>query len=218
MLYVRPNESNARAAFPKIFARVDDFNIAMSICMEDIAACHKLSMEQPKNQTWRRLLIRTLFSSIECWCHSINQNTTEDHLSSIKNLSAEDAAFLRGNKFAQNNKEKKNKFRFRDYFERTLRVHAAVQRTDYSIPVGENRELFLKAIIIRNRITHPRNSSDLHIGDLEFDEARKGCLWAAGCIKELFARLGTRRRGPPVARAGFERLIRSILPGGKNHY
>ena len=157
--------------------------------MTDVWACHQLSLDQPKNETWRRLVIRTIFTGIDLFCNDLNQASTLLHKESGRKLPLEDHAFLHGKKVNKSGELKDTDYRFGEYFINTIRIYASVQGKEIRVIKGKEWNQFLGAMRMRNRLTHPKQASDLHINLSEYKEAVAGCLWAVGCLRELFAGL-----------------------------
>lgn len=179
-------EEITRIYLPELIKLKEDSDLSISICMTDIFVCHQLALNQPANETWRRLVIRTIFTSLELWCNSINQTSDFFHKRFHKILPKEDRLFLQGKRITKGGEQKDLRVKFGEYFTQTLRIYAVVMGQNFQLTKDKEWPQFLKAIGIRNRITHPRRASDLHIDLDEYKEATNGCLWAARYLLELF--------------------------------
>jgi hypothetical protein len=174
---------------PSRLYHVEDIGKAMAIFWEDIFACKNLLFQHPNNQTWQRLLIRTIFASIDLWCKNLNKVSFDDYIYQIGSLDENDILFLKGKKLSSVGKETDKTIKFGKYFENSLRIHAQIQGVKFKLEKKSEWRSFLVAISIRNRITHPNSSYDLILNPHDFKLALNGCLWAIKCIGDMFGLL-----------------------------
>jgi len=174
-----------RTGFPEVFELISDLFRSAEIIHADVEVCLKQTTNYPESETWRRLVVRTAFSYLELLCNKLNQaSTIMVKMSGIK-LDNVDLNYLRRKKTQKNGTTEERELIFGEYFLNTIRIFAKIQKLDYHPPEEIYWQHFIKAIKVRNRLTHPKKSSDLYIGGSEFAEVANGYQWAVNFVSKM---------------------------------
>jgi hypothetical protein len=176
----------------ELYKQLIDFAESFKVARADMCECLALANKQPNIETWRRIAIRTSFTSIELLCNQLNSITLR-YIEVIGNrLNEADLCFLFG--VTESAEITKPRVRFGKYYSNTLRVYAAAQGDEYQPDESSSEwQLFVKGIKIRNRITHPRKTKDFRVSLSDYNKAQRGYLWAILRFSEMRAK-GMRRQ------------------------
>jgi len=145
-------------------------------------------IKEPKNNCLRRVFIKSLFSYIEGVCFALKQVTLvlcSDLSIGEKNL-LEEVEYYLNNKgeLWENKKHLKPEYNLKFAFKMYAKAWKA---DDFKLEIStQGWEHYKKSKEVRNRITHPKNSSDLIIKDKEIEDTFKALDWFYGSLSDLF--------------------------------
>lgn len=170
----------------------DESKGMFELLKEEVLEVGKKIRQDPKNQCWRRVFVRSVFSMIESECYRLKENT----LSLIRKYSFErnkfspgDISLLEEKAYSLDNKGGIEEKSIHLKTESNLRFafsSAAKFSLDFKLNVSDTGwESFKKAIKIRHRVTHPKKISDLSISDEEKDSVKKAFLWFIDSLERL---------------------------------
>jgi hypothetical protein len=148
----------------------------------DVAAASEQLRATPDSQVTRRGYIRSLFSMIEGITNYLKTLALRAGESNRNLFTPAETALLREESYAINNKGEayvQPRFlKIEDNLVFALRMYLH----DKPVPLEIERDgvgwnAFREAIVIRNRITHPRSLDDLSVTDSEVEKIRQAEHW-----------------------------------------
>ena len=212
----------------------------------DIQYCDKLLKEQD-TAFFRRTHIRTIFSFIEAMafvfrrharysieldlqCKATNalkiKDENDTHLKKWieSRLLMHEWALLSPEEYSPDStgrlQKKEAKMPFANYVAFSIRAYSQHSRwfdcSDFFADNGWNE--FKKAVKIRNRITHPKSASDLHISDEDTKTVEAASEWFQSVVHELSRRFKMISEGkkPDLKRAKKEIAEPVVSPDAQN--
>lgn len=159
---------------------LQDLLIVHLLKFGDDAGFAESEMDKNDDDYYRRNFVRALFAMIEGSVFVIKQSTLIAGFS--ERLSFAEIALLKEETFDLDNKgnvRSQVKFlRIADNFKFAARMASRVFDCNLDLGVGTQEwDYFLELIRIRNRVTHPKGSSDFEISQDEAELARKVFYW-----------------------------------------
>jgi len=146
-------------------------------------------LNEPDNNYLRRAFIKSLFSYIEGICFALKQETLvlcrDDLTIGEKNL-LEEVEYYLNNKgeLLENKKHLKPEYNLKFTFKMYAKAWKA---DDFKLEIStQGWKHYKNSKKVRNRITHPKNSSDLIIKDKEIEDTFKAHIWFDGSLSDLF--------------------------------
>lgn len=126
--------------------------------------------DNPESQFWRRMVIHTLFASAEIATFHIKQVTLFFHIAKMTELSAAEIAMLKEETYKlKSNGEAitgKAKLATLDNLKFAFRLFHKVTGTGRSFDTdGNGFRTYQKALMMRDKITHPKTHKDISIKD-----------------------------------------------------
>jgi hypothetical protein len=162
--------------------------------LDDAHWAEKL-LSSDDNQFSRRAYIRSLFSMIEACTWTIKQAVRHElTTNSTKTISAAEYALLSDKTFNLKNSgvpEEQTKYlKLADNIKFTFNYTLKAFNIESSLGVGTQAwDSFIAAQKIRDRITHPRKSTDLQISDCEILTCKEVCSWFNSLILNFIKKL-----------------------------
>jgi hypothetical protein len=163
---------------------------------EDAAAAEKY-LDECDNQFARRAYIRSLFAFLEATVWLLKKVCVRILVqpgSGPKRLSLAECALLQDQTYElRNNGEpsvRTKNLRLRDNLRFTFKIFNRISGSKIDPGVGTRSwDAFMRAVAIRNRITHPKSASDMIIADSEIQTCKEVLSWfnrmVAASIEEL---------------------------------
>lgn len=151
-----------------------DFRLLFDTLAEDVVRAignSKKSLSQPK----RRALVRTIFALVEAGTWSRKQIALLQHELGNVSFSEGEIALLKEEQYDLDQsgavKVQKKFLRLADNIKFGVKAYAKAAGIRYVLPTDNNDwQAFLNSIKVRNRITHPKKSTELIITDEELRE------------------------------------------------
>jgi len=169
----------------------------------DMKKLLKLAESRPDDECWRRMVIRQALTYIDLMCYQMR--TAAYMLSSFmkKKLTEEQERFLTGFKtvYRKGKPEKKRvSYIFLEKCKKSITVCAEV----LELKLEDNEDLvwakFENTINIRHRLTHPENTSDLSVSEVEYYDAAQACHGFYIIFSKLLDKLKTEIKLRPLKR------------------
>jgi len=134
---------------------------------------------------WRRIFIRSLFAYIEGTCYRLKQD-----VKLFKKPSPKEDSFISEKTYAL---DEKGSIKERDFYLRpegnlrfAFRIYAECFGSDFKLKTdGNGWDAYKRALVIRNRITHPKKIEDLKIPDGEWTCIANARTWFDDEYKRL---------------------------------
>jgi hypothetical protein len=166
-----------------------DFFALLGELKDDVAMCGNAldfgQLEPEEDEFWRRMYVRAAFACIEGIMYRLKQVANAAHNSKKCSFSAKEIAVIREELF----------LRFMDNIEFVFRITARAIDSEHRLAVGDNEwDLMRKASKIRNRLTHPKTSSDLSVSVEELHIVGRSFDWLSVQMVELM--FGLRAQEP----------------------
>jgi hypothetical protein len=152
-------------------------------------------LEPEEDEFWRRMYVRAAFACIEGMMYRLKEVAHAAHNSKKCSFSGKELALIKEESF----------LRFMDNIEFVFSITARAIDSDHRLPVGDNEwDLMRKASKIRNRLTHPKTSSDLIVSVDELHIVGRSFDWLSVQMVELM--FGLRQPKSPE----IERIYREF--------
>ena len=156
--------------------------------------CKELIKTDRKSEDIRRIVIRTIFSLIEGICYRLKVSALYHAKVIGVKLKKQEIAMINEESYylASNGVAKvRNAYlKTTDNFRFAFKIFARVFGSDFELDVkGDKWEEFKKAVKIRNRITHPKNPSDMVISKEDFYKIERAHDWFVASLRKLTRKL-----------------------------
>ena len=162
-----------------------DFAKILEITFADLDKCIDISKANPKDQIWKRLVVRTAFSVIDSVCYKLKEFVYCSAKHCGYNLSQEEEFFLLGVKKDKQGIPNNYRYPLEENIEKTIDISEKFYGLIFTVQSAREWKLFKKAIKVRNRITHPKHSNDLSISQEEDNMASDAFSWFMKRIFEI---------------------------------
>jgi len=134
-----------------------------------------------EQETWIRLSIRLLITTIEAVCFKLKQMALAGHQVREKPLDAKDKMKLT---------EKREDgspcyIRTADNLIYAIKMFAAVYDSTYKLKFGKEWAVFQKVLKKRNSLTHPKSKGDLAVSITDHNDAANTGIWFSKILKDL---------------------------------
>ena len=134
-----------------------------------------------EQETWIRLSIRLLITTIDAVCFKLKQFALIGYKLRKKNLDKEDIMKL--------TEKKKNGKPFiwgtEKNLEYTFKMAAAAVDSNYELKQGKEWGVFQNVIKKRRGLTHPKNMGDLSVSITDHNDVADTGIWFSKILKEL---------------------------------
>ncbi len=174
--------------------KMRDIKEPMIKLLEDAAEAERL-LEEQDTQFFRRAYIRSLFSSTEGIIWLMKQTCLKANpVVGMRKIAIADYAILADESYdLKNNGETSVQTKFLklpDNLRFTVKTVNRLFGAQLDLGVGTTKwENFKKAIEVRNRITHPRNTSEVDISDDEIEMCKEVSSWFNELVHEFMQSL-----------------------------
>lgn len=159
------------------------------ILVTDLEKMNEKAMENIKDECWRRMAIRTTFSTLDALCYYLKQITLRLSEMMKTELGEKQRAFLTG-VITDKKTGKKKLFQVSilENVKGTFKEFAKLWGKKCYIARDYNAwRQFCESIEIRHRITHPAKSSDLQITEDDYFKVGDSFEWFSLKFGELIA-------------------------------
>lgn len=174
---------------------INELKKLSKILREDELRCMKHTLEG-KEQFWRRMYVRSFFAHVEGVAYRLKQQalSASDKFGIVK-LSTEEISIINEEsyEFADNARIKRRSIFYpiditiRFAFDAVLKVHG--KKLNLNLGNDNRWNCFKESIKLRNRITHPKNSKDLIISDVELNNLLQAVDWFSATLSLLIKTL-----------------------------
>lgn len=156
---------------------------------QDVLVCTKM-LERDDGQFWRRTLVRTSFALIEGMVHRMKQLAFEVCLYEKISLSRAEVAMLQEEGYELNDKgeaiSKANYMHITKNVRFAFKLLARAYGVNHELKIDDaGWDNFKKALKIRDRLMHPKNSSDLVVDNADVSTVDKAVGWFGQHAHEL---------------------------------
>lgn len=157
--------------------------------LEDVLKHSEKIKAEPQSAVWRRSSVRATFAFIEGTASSMRRYLVflcmvrKDDLASM-----EDAELLfESYRIPTGSANKKRKhLSFADSIKKTLNLLARACRINFDVGRhSQDWENFLEAVMIRDRLTHPKEPRDLIVSDTELVKATNAGKWFIDAFSQI---------------------------------
>lgn len=158
------------------------------IFLDDLSKGMKKTEEEPEDECWRRLVVRTAMSQIETMCFRLKKYVLFLSPFLHKKISPKDEMWLKEEKVEKKKGEIKRKKFFPEAKENlkfAFKMYGWMLNFEFNIEKIEGWESYKKAVEIRHRITHPKSISDLEVSLKDYDIVGSTYQWFSDCFTEL---------------------------------
>jgi len=145
---------------------------------EELRKIEKRLVEEPKNQCWRRVYIRSMFSMIESECYRFKQEA----LFFCDSFSPGEVSLLEEKDYILNNKGeievRPTRLKLEYNLKFAFKALARAFDVNFELNLGDEGWLsFKNALMIRHHITHPKKIKNLNISLGNMDTVLKAFSW-----------------------------------------
>jgi|GEM_PF-1101493 len=159
----------------------DEIVKLINILTEDLKHSHE-HLQQEDTQVHRRLYVRVAASLIESWVSALKADILDAYEHGEFTPSHAELAILLEETYELTDKGRINKRPYFASIDRNIRftfdifihTHSLETPLEYDSHLWDSLK---KAVLVRNRITHPKRGSDLTITDEELNLMREGFAW-----------------------------------------
>lgn len=184
----------------------EDVTEIITTTSHDLTVLFNKLHEDPENQSWRRIYVRTAYAWIEATVYSMkltallfnNPKNEKLKLTIGENAIIFEKSFYLTDtglvKSRQNFQETAKSLRF------AFRVNAKVFNVDFHLDINcKGWQSYLDGLKIRNRITHPKSKKDLYVTDKDQIIVSDAVTWFSENIERLtFMSLGKNGKLPTL--------------------
>lgn len=176
-----------------VMKAVDELREIQESLGQDILICTKM-LEQEDNQFWRRTLVRSSFAFIEGMVHRMKQLAFEVCSYEGISLSRSEAAMLLEEGYELNDKgeaiSKMNYMHITKNVRFAFKLLARAYGVNHELKVDDaGWDNFKKALKIRDRLMHPKSSSDLNVDDADGTTVGEAFGWFGQNAHDLQAKM-----------------------------
>ena len=182
----KSNSTRIRTIIPEqeVIAESDAM---LNVLHSEVNTILEKTREEPRNQRWRRVFVRSLFAYIEGSCFRMKQDALffDDEFTPGEIILLEEKEYSLKNN--GNVKERNAHLRSEDNLKFSFMMLAKALGRDFELNLqGNGWVRYQKALKIRDRITHPKKIQNLAITDSEFDIVLDAWEWFHKQLNELF--------------------------------
>src|SRR5438105_11182575 len=154
---------------------------ALDVLTSDYDECRE-QIESADNQFWRRTLVRTMFSIIEATNSLLKNKALQAACSGDKaSFNATRIELLQDSKYRilKNGKLEQEPRRdpFINYTAFILRTLAEESYTEAAFFAENGWNEFQKAVVVRDRLTHAKQNTDVNVSDAELQSVDEALRW-----------------------------------------
>jgi hypothetical protein len=153
----------------RVSSEIKDFQSRINVLLNDVKKCTAWVNHRPKNQFWRRTLIRSLFALIDAFVYGLKRIALLNYSLYEVNFSQADLALLHEQKYVlKDNGEAMatdgNYPQFLPNLKFSFRAFAKSHGSNFSLNTDGLSKLS-DLMQVRHQITHPKKASELNISD-----------------------------------------------------
>lgn len=153
--------------------------------------CKELVDNERESEDLRRISIRTFFSIIEAMCYRLKVSALSRAEIKGMRLKKQEIAIINEESFFLDEKGvpriKKIYPKVTSNLRFAFKIFARVFVAEFKLDLGGDEwEEFQKAVDIRNRVTHPKNPSDMNVTKTDFKKVIRAFDWFVANIQKLF--------------------------------
>jgi hypothetical protein len=170
---------------------LDDLVALATAANEDVKASAALISATDGSQFARRTFVRTVFAYVEAWITIQRLLLQESVQFGLISLSPAELALLRGDRYEITDSGSVRVTTDRvPSGDRVVRFLLATVASAYRLPSrthfsGSGWQAFADSWKIRNRLTHPKAASHLHVSDADLQTVGEGHVWLMAAITRL---------------------------------
>lgn len=148
---------------------------------EDVDLAERM-WKQQDTQFWRRTFIRSVFALIEGFTYCLKQVALEASKKFRVEMSKSEVALLSEESYEVNDKgeaETKTAFiQLPGNIRFVFNMYSRAYGLNYKLKIDDNGWLsFKEALKVRNRLTHPKSTSDVLVSDQDMSYAENAAIW-----------------------------------------
>ena len=152
-----------------------------SIATADNAICGQFLKAGDNIPFWRRMLYRSVFSSLESYVSILKQEALLISENSKPCFTEEEVLLLRDVECAVGDdgtpQSRKAKIRFLPNLKFALRSYARSYGRTVILEKDAGWDALTRSVKVRDRITHPKAKADLEITEREIDDLQSAWMW-----------------------------------------
>lgn len=165
-------------------------NKMLEIMNADLFKIMKKTDQESEDQCWRRMVVRTALSIVESVCFRMKLLAINVGILKGIEFSKREKAFLYEEKEIKRKDDSIEKRKFypesKENLKFVFKIIARMFGTKFEIKEEDvGWRSYVKAIEIRNRITHPKNIEDLNVSIKDYDTAGEAFRWFSLLFNEL---------------------------------
>lgn len=161
----------------------------LNLLYEDVDLAERMWKHQD-SQFWRRTFIRSVFALIEGFTYRLKQVALEASKKFRVELSKSEMALLLEESYEVNEKgqaESKPDFiQLPRNIKFAFNMYSRAYGLNYKLKIDDNGWLsFKEALKVRNRLTHPKSTSDVLVSDQDMSYAENAAIWFVRSSDEI---------------------------------
>jgi hypothetical protein len=180
------NEEFLRTPIGSVLAESRDI---FKLLYEDVELAERMWSEQD-SQFWRRTFIRSVFALIEGFTYRLKQVALEASKKFSIELSKSEIALLLEESYEVNDKghaeTKPDYIQLPKNIKFAFRMYSHAYSLNYQLKIDDDGWLsFKEALKVRNRLTHPKSTSDVSVSDQDMSYAETAAIWFVKSSHEI---------------------------------
>lgn len=152
-----------------------------------------LALQRKDTQFYRRVYVRSLFAYLEGFAYWLRQNAIEIDKVVLRRFGSIDwerhlLLFEEFPTITDNGKieKRKQKISFKNRFAFSVRAYAEIVQCKDNIFSDNGWYRLQEALIVRDRLTHPKQKSDLVVSDSDVQSCMEGYKWFVDLVVKKF--------------------------------
>jgi hypothetical protein len=172
---------------------LSEFFEIKEILSTDVTVCASM-LKTEDNQFWRRMLVRSVFALIEGTVYRMKQLAFEVSLDERVPLSRAEIALLVEEGYDLNDKGepivKSNHLNITKGIRFAFKASARAYGISYALKVDDSGwDSFKKALKVRDRLMHPKSTSDVNVVDDDVLCLERAVSWFAESVNEIQSKM-----------------------------
>jgi hypothetical protein len=161
--------------------------IATATILHDDLAFSAELLNRDGDQFWRRALIRAFFAQVEGMTNCLRRIAFDCRFQPNVNFSLSEEVILSQESYELDDKgevkTKQVKTPLLSYIKFCFKAYARAHLAEYELNVGDSRwDDFRRSVKIRDRLMHPKSSTDLKVSDEEMEMVHRAYSWFDECV------------------------------------
>jgi hypothetical protein len=199
----------------------EEFRATVSVLHSDFYTCSERLNKEGGSQYWRRALVRAFFAKVEGVIYCMKRIAHSCRFQPGVEFSDGELMVLIEKTYQPNDKgevyEQRMQIPLKTNIKFAFSAYARAYLVDYKLNVGDNRwNDFKKSLLVRDRLTHPKEARNLEVSDEELGCLQRAFDWFSECTDEV-SDLATRTleskvraQLPPEQMAELDRLLETM--------